>query len=364
MTFALKVSALSFLTLSALPLLTADELRLATGEVLRGVLEGTDEDYYYFRSPTFGLVQVARGDATYVDDADDSLSREVELSVVSSVPAGLELAAESNVEVRRPVKEPLPAAIDRVEPSADVNDPDRLWFYNVLDFLNPLKEWDSRIELSYAWKSAQTNSTDWRTSFRSTRKWDTAELRYFATYAYGTVETPTIDEPDGKEKETTTDEFETKLSYQHNWTKRFRWSVSGGYKYDQVLNIEHQGEGLLAVEWTLLKNTRFEFYLKPKAGARYRQTNLEEGEWQFITEMEQGMKFHWTPRTTLYEIGQFQWASESFQRSAYVFIVGMENKLSDVLGLHLRYKNSFDYQVDLGIDRGRQELTASLFYDF
>lgn len=357
------ISSFSLLLALGSASLQADELLLSTGETLVGVLEGSDADFYYFRSPTFGLVKVARKDATYTDNANDSVARAVELTKISSVPAGLQLDTGPDGAAQRTVQKPLPIAVaeeteDEAITDTEPSPEDRLWLYTLLDYLNPLKKWNSRLELSYAWRSAQTKSVDWRTTFTSARDWNSAKLRYFATYAYGTVRA------EGEEREKTTDEFETKLSFEQKWTDRFSWSVSGSYKFDQVLDIEHQSDALLAVQWSLWKSPRLEFYLKPKAGGRYRQTGEESGEWFFITEMEQGLKFQWTPRTKLYEIGQFQWASETFERSAYTLILGMENKLTDVLGLHLRYKNSFDYLVDMGIDRGRQEVTASLFYDF
>jgi opacity protein-like surface antigen len=315
----------------------ADVLHLANGDRLTGTWQGTENGQVVFISELLGPVRVAEAQVLRVERSE---------AVVAEAPATAPAVAPA-AAAAAPVAA-APAAPDTEEKASVL--------LRALDFLNPLKDWDSRLSAGYTWLGGQTSRHNFFLMYEATRKRELSEWQARGRWDYGSTR---IDKQTAIKIE---DRYRFSLQYRRNLLKQVFVQSLTQYNRDHIKLIDHDFEQSIGIGWRMFDTQRLRVTFTPSYTARYRQIALASSGWQSLFSLFQDLRYEITPRVIFTEEAAISFEPDETSKSDYRFHLKLENKLTDRLSVDLRYEYAFEYRVGLGIERKDQKFIAAMGY--
>ena len=324
------LAAVASLALSA----RADQLVTRTGETLQGAVVEETADTVVFESRAFGKLTVPR-------ESILSLTRE---TAAAEPPVESSAAAES-----KPDEATAPGQPAQPEPTTAAG----RFFAN----LNPLKGWKSSFFLGFTARRGEDNDNNLNVRFRSEHKAENGDEHLIESrFLYAE------DVLDNNLKDKTDELLTASYQYRHGLSAPFYFQSNSGYYRDVIKELDHevtQTGGLGA----RLERDWWNTSLTPSAGVRYRDISGDTT-WQFVVGAYQDLELSFTKTLKLRESLYYLVAPDNTEDYSARLAIEINQKISTIWSLGLRYDYTYDAVVGTTANRTQQRWALLLGLDF
>lgn len=372
------------LFLAGYPWLAAgDIIELTNGDRITGRKTAEEDGTYVIESDLFGTIRlpvsaVATIKAAALADKAPAAGAEQPADepppppesppqLVGPVPSKDEASEADNLEApskpvatstATPIFAPAPPAAETLErPSSFWEDN---FFFDFLNFVNPLKQWDSKLSLGYRFQSGERDKNQIIIDFQSSRKLGKdGSLRTSFMYDFSTQTFS-----DGR-TEKSTDRVKGNFRYRNQYTKRLFAQANTDYLQDQVKRINHDVNQSVGVGYKLIEGKKMNASLTPSLGAQYRADEVATNEaWSFVTSIFQDMEYQWTPKVKIMQDAKATVDPLNMDQFTVDFTAGFQNQVAEWLNMTLRYEFRYDNQVRAGTRKDQQNVHVLLGTSF
>jgi putative salt-induced outer membrane protein YdiY len=307
----------------------SDQLVTNTGETLQGSVVEETADSVVFESRAFGKLTVPR---------ESILSLERGPAAAQPPTESADAAAPTAAEAQQPGQAANPG----------------------LDFftrINPLKGWKSSFFLGFTARRGEDSDNNFNIRFRSERKAESGDehlLEARFVYAEDVLEDNVRDK---------TDELLTaSYQYRHGLTAPFYFQSNSVYYRDVIRDLDHEvtqtgGVGIR------LKRDRWNTSFTPSAGVRYRDITGDIT-WQFVVGAYQDFELDLTKTLKLRESLYYLVAPDNMDDYSTRLSIELNQKISTIWSLGLRYDYSYDAVVGTTANHAQQRWALTLGLDF
>ena len=318
----------------------ADRIVTKRGETFQGTIVEQTSDAVVFDSLAAGRVTIPRLEI-------DVLERTA--TAVSATPAS-EPSAPSATSAN-------PQSPDELAPAFEVDEAKYLaQAGRPAARLNPLKGWKSQLNLGYSAYRGQGSDDRLEIRFRAEKQADKKEHLIESTYDSAS----TVTEDDVTQR--TDQRFTAQYQFRRYLNEGFFAQSNTSYYQDVIQEILHEGTQTLGLghRW---RGRSWTFSLTPSIGVRVRDV---AGEWTSLAVGGLLEDFEWrlTRTLTLRQSLEYLVAPDNFTDSSRRSWIELNQKLSAVWALNLRYEYTFDSVVGIGTPREQQRWAVTLGLEF
>jgi hypothetical protein len=350
------------LALHAGPWLNSAVVTLSNGDRLSGEPRlAADGNQIQIAHPLLGTIPVPSAAVSSID----GVATAAWIAAQSAPLPGAPVAAAPTDPA--PVADVAPAALtgtdDDDAASADQRRDWRRRFYssallNTLDWLNPLKDWKSKLTVGYTWRSEENSNHDFLFLYEADRKRDLSEWKLGLRWDYGTVKIG--DNP----QQVREDKYRANLQYRRTIWDHFFVQSRSQYQKDIVRLIDHDIDQSLGIGWWIYRGKDVRVSFLPSYTLRYREINGLVNNFVSMVTLTQDFSWKITRWATFTEEAAMSFEPHDLENSDYRLTLKLENKISDRLSLDFRYEYTFEYTVGVGIDKKAQRFISALGYRF
>jgi hypothetical protein len=312
----------------------ADELKTRTGETLIGTIVEEGPEHVVFDSAALGRV---------------TIDRKLILSLTREPPPPS--APVASAEQPQPAGEPgaqTPVVTGEAPAGESGNAIGRF-----LARINPLKGWDTRLDLGFIARRGDDSDNDLTFRFRSRRETEGGdehqiEARYY--YAEDVFENRVT---------LATDELLTAAyRYRHDLTPPFFFQSRSSYYRDTIKELDHEVTQTFGVGFRA-KGEKWRLTLTPAAGVQWRQVAGEDNT-AVVVGAYQEFRFDLT--TSFYFAQSLDYLVAVGDSDDYStrFAMELNQKLGETWSLALRYDYTFDSVVGKNASEDQQRLALTL----
>ena len=312
----------------------ADQLVTKTGETLQGSVVEETADSVVFESRAFGKLTVPH---------ESILSLEREPAAAQPSTETADAAAPKAADGQQPDQAAEPGPTTRAG--------------RFLAGINPLKGWKSSFSLGFTARRGEDSDNNLNIRFRSERKAESGDEHLIESrflYAEDVLQNNVRDK---------TDELLTaSYQYRHGLTAPFYFQSNSAYYRDVIKDLDHEvtqtgGVGIR------LQRDRWNTSFTPSAGVRYRDI-ADDISWQLVVGAYQDLELDLTQTLKLRESLYYLVAPGNTDDYSTRLAVELNQKISTIWSLGLRYDYTYDAVVGTTANHVQQRWALTIGLDF
>lgn len=336
----------------------AETLRTRNGDLLVGEVVLEDARGLRLRSPVYGEIWIWKNDIQ---------SREPDVKPAPPAPKSPE---DSSIQPIVPDTKsaPLPEAKTAGEPDeksvakpgvkTSADEDAHGWLARKLWKYNPLKEWDTTLNLGFVRSRGDDNENQLNIRFRTERKANGLEYLADIRYEYGE------DVLANNQRVPTDDLLTGELRFRYNFQPRLFLQSNARYHRNTIKDIHHEGTQTVGLGWRFLETERWKGSVTPSVGAQYKEISQQQGHWSSTAGSYQDLEVKVMDGLKLRESIYYLIAPEDMEDYVFRGYVELINQLSASVQLNLRYDYSYDNQVGVASEEVQEKISLSIGLHF
>jgi putative salt-induced outer membrane protein YdiY len=259
----------------------------------------------------------------------------------------------------------VPAEIARVEVArtGQRKKPDANYKFKPLDLRTATKdpkqaeraertEWVRRVEFGFTSQSGRADKSDLALNFEAGRRGKRSEARFLARYLWGE-----------NSDEATNDLIESSLRLRRNLSTNTFAQSSTRISRDAIKEIDLDGEQGLGLGRNFINTKSVVLAFGAGAAARYRDETTTPGEWDYLVDCFQDLRWEFNPRLSLVQDASMVVAPANRDDYKFRINTALTGKVTDAFNMTMRYEYEYDRTLDLEL-RDNQRIVTALVYVF
>lgn len=212
--------------------------------------------------------------------------------------------------------------------------------------------WVRRMEFGFTSQSGRSDKSDLSFNFEAGRRGKSTETRFMARYLYGE-----------SEDEETSDLAESSLRFRRTLSENTFAQSLTRLSSDRIKRIDLDGEQGLGLGRNVINSDYAVLAFGAGAATRYRDEATQAGEWDYLVDCFQDLRYEINSRLSL--VQDLSVVVAPANRDDYKFRINtaLTGKVTNTFNMTMRYEYEYDRSLDLDL-RDSQRIVTALVYVF
>ncbi|MBE2213854.1 MAG: DUF481 domain-containing protein [Opitutaceae bacterium] len=213
-------------------------------------------------------------------------------------------------------------------------------------------EWVRRMEFGFTSQSGRAEKSDLAFNFEAGRRGKRSEARFLARYLWGE-----------SNDDETSDLIESSLRLRRNLSANTFAQSSTRASRDAIKEIDLDGEQGFGLGRNFINTDSVVLAFGAGAAARYRDERTLPGEWDYLVDCFQDLRWEINPRMSLVQDASMVVAPANRDDYKFRINTALTGKVTDAFNMTMRYEYEYDRTLDLAL-RDNQRIVTALVYVF
>lgn len=213
-------------------------------------------------------------------------------------------------------------------------------------------EWVRRVEFGFTSQSGRADKSDLAFNFEAGRRSKRSETRFLARYLWGE-----------SEDDETSDLIESSLRLRRNLSANTFAQSSTRVSRDAIKELDLDGEQGFGLGRNFINTRTVVLAFGAGAAARYRDETTLPGEWDYLVDCFQDLRWDINPRMSLVQDASMVVAPANRDDYKFRINTALTGRVTDAFNMTMRYEYEYDRALDLEL-RDNQRIVTALVYVF
>ncbi len=257
----------------------------------------------------------------------------------------------------------LPSSMARIESAPGPRKLDASFRFSPLDLRTVTKDpgqamkaerisWVRRFEFGFTSQSGRAEKADLALNFEAGRRSRNSETRFLARYLFGE-----------SEDVATSDLLESSLRLRRNLSTNTFAQSSTRVSRDLIKGLDVDGEQGLGLGRNLVNRESLILAIGAGAAARYRDQTTDSGDWDYLVDAFQDLRYDISSRLSLVQDLSMVVAPANRDDYKVRLNTALTGKMTDTISMSMRYEFEYDRSLELEL-RDNQRIVTSVVYVF